>query len=133
MRYLFVLLLLLIGCGGEKGYAPVSGIVTLDGKPLVGASISFQPQGAGQATAGEGSYGKTDAQGAFTLKRVSDDAPGAWVGEHRVNISKTDPVPAGDDAAVPFEHVPAAYRNGSLQFVVPPGGSNSANFELKSS
>jgi hypothetical protein len=89
--------ILLAGCGKSETYVPVSGTVFLDGKPLVGAMVLFQPMGdtRGQ-TDGIGSTGRTDDQGRFTLE-VSKETPipGALVGKHRVRIGM--PPPTGGD------------------------------------
>src|SRR5262249_34965527 len=90
MRYRLALLALAlpaVGCGGGPKVAPVSGRVTLDGQPLAGASVNFQPLSDGNnLNPGPGSYGKTDADGRYSLRVVVDDRPGAFVGKHRVEI-----------------------------------------------
>src|SRR5829696_339246 len=97
--------LVFAGCGTAAGYAPVSGKVTMDGAPLEGASVSFEPSG--KAAGLGGSYGRTDAEGKFTLKRTTDDAQGAAIGDHTVTISKNKN--AADDAAPSEEFVAAKY------------------------
>lgn len=130
--------LLLIGCGSPTGFVPVSGKVTMDGKPLDDAHVSFEPNLKGTTPANTpknspgGSYAITDAQGRFRLKRVTDDASGAAVGEHIVTISKYKPLNPSDDAAPVLEQVPAKYRDGTLKFSVPAGGTDKADFELSS-
>jgi hypothetical protein len=58
------------GCGGST-VAPVSGRVILDGKPLAGIHVSFQPTGGGkEQNPGGGSYAITDDSGGFTLRMV---------------------------------------------------------------
>ena len=131
MRWLILvgfLCLVFAGCGGAAGYAPVSGKVTMDGAPLEGASVSFEPTG--KAAGLGGSYGRTDAEGKYALKRTTDDAQGAAVGDHTVTISKNRN--AADDAVPPEEFVPAKYRDGSLKFSVPSGGTDKADFVLTS-
>jgi len=118
--------LLLQGCGGAAGFVPVSGKVTLDGQPLEGASVQFHPK---EAEA-EGSYGKTDAEGKYTLKRASDDATGAAVGEHDVTISKTTETDPADDLTPQDNLVPEQAQRHT--FTVPAAGTNAANFDLKS-
>jgi hypothetical protein len=80
------LLLPLVGCGGG-GYVPVSGTVQLDGQPLADAKLIFEPIGdsAGN-TAGSPSYGRTDADGRYTLRSPVADKNGAAIGKHRVRI-----------------------------------------------
>lgn len=76
-----VLLTLIAGCG-QRGpqTAPVRGRVTLDGRPLAGADIQFQPAGAGRP-----SRGRTDSDGRYELM-FKRGQPGAIVGEHTVRI-----------------------------------------------
>jgi hypothetical protein len=138
-----------VGCGDSANVAPVAGIVTLDGKPLVGASVTTQPIAAGSAAPGSGSFGTTDDQGRFELELVKPAVKGAIIGEHRVMIS-----PASDDAANhdpktsaagveywsddPSSHRaaakskwPAQFTDGSLHLTVPPEGAAEVRFDLK--
>ncbi|MDZ7617134.1 MAG: carboxypeptidase-like regulatory domain-containing protein [Patescibacteria group bacterium] len=122
------LCLLAAGCGGSKfKQAAVSGQVTAKGQPVPEASVTFQPQGGGP-----GSYGQTDAQGRFSLRSVLDDSTGAVVGTHTVTITTAKAASTQDDAGsgMTGEMAPERFRDGSVQFTVPPGGSDQANFEL---
>ena len=127
--------LLLPGCGGtDYELAPVSGRVTLDGKPLAEAKVSFQPV-AGQSdqpNPGPGSYGTTDADGRYTLRTIEPDADGAVVGPHKVRLTgKMPPQDPADDTAPVFKDViPPQWRDGSQTFEVPPEGTDQADFEL---
>jgi hypothetical protein len=129
-----LLLLFLAGCG-TKGFAPVSGTVTLDGKPLPNASVNFQPLDSKQS--GQGSAGKTDADGHYSLRVVVDNKAGAVVGKHRVSISSVkeddpsyDP-PPGKLPPKARDPIPTKYNAKSqLTFEVPPGGSDKADFNL---
>jgi hypothetical protein len=126
-----------VGCSGSR-IAPVSGRIALDGKPLAGVHVSFQPIAkAGEMNPGGGSYAITDSGGQFTLLLVEGEQPGAVIGKHRVEITaRSEPPPANIDLAKrppPKVFVPAKYsRNSELTFEVPPGGTAAANFELKS-
>jgi hypothetical protein len=78
-----------LGCGCNRGpvlpeLVPVHGTVTLDGKPLSGASIAFVPIG---NTRGTGADGCTDNNGQYEVfdRRGQKGAP---VGEYRVSIVK---------------------------------------------
>jgi hypothetical protein len=134
---LALLLTAAAGCGGEHKVAPVSGRVTLDGQPLAGAHVGFQPIAAqGEVYAGGGSYAFTDADGRYTLRMVESDRSGAVVGKHRVEIVvRNQDV---DDLAdrrtkAPKATIPAKYnRDSTLTFDVPSGGTDKADFELKS-
>jgi hypothetical protein len=132
---LFFTAFLGLGCGGPR-VAPVSGVVTLDGKPLAHASVSFQPiSPAKGVNPGPGSQGETDDNGAFTLRVVGEGRDGAYVGYHRVEISKytrDKADPADDRGPAPRNLVPPEYNlKTTLTCEVAQGGNNQANFELK--
>lgn len=126
------------GCGGG-GVAPVSGTVTLDGKPLAHATVTFEPAGGGKEP-GPGSAGTTDAAGRYVLALNTTGGPGAVVGPHRVRVTAYAGDADGDSSAPPTSGtvhrkplVPAAYNTQStLTFEVPAGGSSAADFALKS-
>ena len=91
--------------------APVTGTITLDGKPLKSAIVKFVPvvdstQG---ALRGATSFGFTDAEGKYTLTYATGDdgkpLMGAVVGPHQVQIQLNDP--SGE------QRIPARY--GTLQ------------------
>jgi hypothetical protein len=123
------LLLAAVGCTERRDYVPVSGRVTLDGKPMAGGGVAFEPvapEGKRDSLA-FGSYGATDADGRFTLVGLKGDR-GAAVGPHRVAIRK--PKKPGS-AAEGGELLPAKYNvDTELTFVVPPTGTDQANFDL---
>jgi hypothetical protein len=75
-----VFALLLTGCGGPTLH-PVSGKITLDGKPVRAAAVMFKPVGYGQtATA------VTAADGTYQL--ATGGRPGAASGSYEVTITK---------------------------------------------
>jgi hypothetical protein len=136
---LLFLLLPIVGCGGESyKVAPVSGRVTLDGKPLAKAHVHFAPIGSrDQVAPGPTSQGQTDADGRYTLTLDSNRSPGAVVGKHKVYIITVDTqVTAADlpDAGVRpsrREILPDRYNQETkLTCEVPAGGTDSANFDL---
>src|SRR5262249_26982426 len=123
--------LLAAGCNSGAKIVPVSGTVTLDGKPLVNAHVAFQPIASGVRKGGSvGSYAVTEEGGRFTLRSFTDDQPGAAVGKHRVEIDlkvESDDAPRGNKP--PPKHLPARYnRDTELEYEVPPGGATAANF-----
>lgn len=129
------LLLVLVssGCGSNSNVVPVSGIVLLDGQPLVGASVNTQPMASSGDEPGSGSFGKTDADGRYTLELVDPPMAGACIGEHRVTITQQDGVEyrSTDELVVPTGPPwPKQYSNGSLRLTVPPEGMTTADFEL---
>jgi hypothetical protein len=125
----------LIGCGDSRPYdlAPVSGVVTLDGQPLVAADIVFQPQGQGEENPGPGSNGRTDESGHYELKTIRDE-PGAVVGPHTVRIYSHKPKQPGSsdvDVVPRKELVPERYNaQTELVFDVPEDGTTEADFPL---
>jgi hypothetical protein len=143
---LLFLCLVQAGCG-DKGHqiSPVSGRVTLDGKALGNAKVSFVPKADLKLPY---SIAKTDDDGKFTLRLGRGDGSqaagtgGAVVGLHRVMISPPSPETAGAAAGSkmtaartpPSELVPGTIVNGQFieECTVPPGGRSDANFDLKS-
>jgi hypothetical protein len=129
-----VLALPLAGCGGGSyKTAPVSGRVTLDGRPLAKAQVTFVPvAGTGEKEPLSSSHGITDNDGRYTLAIIDQaggTTEGAVVGKHKVMIQGgiTDPKRARQ------KNLPPRYnRKTTLECDVPPGGTNSADFNLKS-
>ena len=77
-------LCVLAGCGLPRDYPTlghVAGVVTLDGEPVEGASVSFFPD------TGRSSSARTDAQGRYELIFVNN-VRGAALGSHTVSINK---------------------------------------------
>lgn len=92
------------GCGGPKRpkIYPTTGTVTLDGKPLADATVSFVP------TSGPPSDGRTDASGKYVIMTAGE--PGAPFGACKVTVSKhTSPgsmptmAPSPDDMKKMYE------------------------------
>lgn len=98
---------LALTCGGcGSGMSPVTGVVTVDGKPLAKAMISLQPVGKGRPATG-----MTDDAGRFSLDTLTP-GDGVSAGEYKVVIlvpqlpksasSEDKPLPgalAGNDPA----------------------------------
>src|SRR5690349_24920475 len=96
----------LVGCGSDAPpLGQVTGTVTLDGKPVDGAMIQFEPTTSGMPTA----FGQTDAQGKYELW-YSRGNKGASLGEAIVRITAFQE--ADDDSAKKKrpEIVPAKYN-----------------------
>jgi hypothetical protein len=136
LYFTIVAAFLALGCGNSK-LASVSGKVTLDGKPLANARITFQPIGTGTAYPGGGSFGKTNANGEYTLSLIDGNGSGAFVGKHRVAISclpedqSTNPQ-ADRPKKTPPDIVPAKYNfQSQLECEVAPG-RNRADWQLQS-
>lgn len=136
-HYVIATLLLVLvssGCGSKPNVVAVSGVVLLDGQPLVGASVNTQPiTSSSGENPGSGSFGKTDAEGHYTLELVDPPMAGACIGEHRITINQPDEVEyrSTDELVVPTGPPwPVRYSNGSLRLTVPPEGTTTADFEL---
>ena len=130
----------LVGCGNTR-YVPVSGVVTLDGKPYRNAVVKFEPMASKDyPNPGRGSTGSTDENGRFTLKTFEGQA-GAVIGKHRVRIStryseklhgyevwdpaKNEAVKAATDP------IPPGWNYESKQeFDVSSGGTDQAKFDI---
>ncbi len=140
------ILVLACGCRGESRYdslpemVPVTGTVTLDGKPLARATLTFTPIG---ATKGQICSGITDEQGRYEAM-LNKEHKGLAVGEFQVVCNKWV-LPNGKDfpadSKVPpwelgaKELLPPRYSQEGLSVLkatVPPGGGT-IDFALKSS
>ena len=73
-------MLLCAGCAGQTT-TPVEGVVLLDGKPLVGATVQFVPQEKGRDATGE-----TDKSGQFVMSTFQP-RDGVLPGSYKVVIS----------------------------------------------
>jgi hypothetical protein len=128
------LVLFAVGCGSGN-IAPVSGRIMLDNKPLANATVLFQPLSS-ENFPGPSSAGKTNEQGEFTLQLATSNVRGARVGKHKVVITAYEgdgAIPSSSGGGlVPKGLVPRCYNvDSELTFDVPPEGSTSADFDLK--
>jgi hypothetical protein len=121
-------LTLAAGCGGEDGpnLGEVTGTVTLDGQPLVGATIDFRPIDPELS-----SYdGQTDEKGRYVLHATAD-RQGAEFGEYTVHV--TMPKYAADDPrAANAVKIPAKYNTRTELKAEIKDGENEFDFELTS-
>jgi hypothetical protein len=113
------------GCGDGTDPVSVEGVVTLDGSPLVGATVMFRPE------EGRPSAGTTDAEGRYRLRYTSERA-GAVPGQHVVSITMLDD--GGDDDAPKKkrEPIPARYNAKSELVAEVTGSKVKADFALES-
>src|SRR6478609_3425971 len=120
--------LVVAGCGAEV--VPVSGRVTLDGKPLADAVVTFQPRAGGDAAKSptSGSVGHTDQDGRYNLRLIAPDQSGAAVGEHTVTISAAKG--GSDKEPAKGQKLSKAWYDGSKKFRAPAGGTSDANFKI---
>lgn len=124
---LAALIVALAGCGSsyQLETAPVSGRVTLDGKPVGPCTIVFTPP------QGRAASGPVNPDGTFTLSTY-DAGDGAIVGTHRVAVfiatsDETDS-PSEKPTLIP-EHYATPASSG-LVYEVQPGQSNEFHVEL---
>jgi len=133
-------LAVVVGCSDGPRFAPVSGVVMLDGQPYAKAVVSFQPIGtADNPNPGRGSSAYTDENGRFVLKH-DDDRSGAVVGKHRVRIMTrgndvVGQLPGGSPDETPgrreVDPIPPEWNSLSeKEFDVPAGGTDQANFDI---
>ena len=85
---LMLLLLTAAGCRGKYTPVPVSGVVTLDGKPIEGANVYFNA--VGDDKEGRQAYGATDKNGEFHLSTLGKD-DGALPRRYKVVVTKYVP------------------------------------------
>jgi len=114
-RSALCLLVVICGCGkSDRAGLQITGKVTLDGKPLEGATVTFVPIG---ATPGIGAAGTTDSSGEYKLAPRRKGEPVAQ-GDYKVVVSRWlmpdgSQVPKGTSPANAgaMESLPPSYRN----------------------
>ena len=118
----FVILMACFAGCGKTGpeLAPVTGRITLDGKPLENADILFQPAGSKPPSAG-----RTDANGHYELA-YKRGVMGGMVGSNTVAITISPEVVANPPS------IPARYNSESELTKEVKSGQNEFNFDLTS-
>ncbi|HWL10889.1 MAG TPA: carboxypeptidase-like regulatory domain-containing protein [Planctomicrobium sp.] len=124
------LLLSAMSCGSSStktNIFTVSGVVTLNGKPLPDATLIFLPDN------GRSSAGKTDDSGRYFLF-YNERQKGAVAGRHRVQITAAELVPEKLDTEgqpVFKQILPAEYNAKSEMAVEITSHRDDVNFDLK--
>lgn len=133
----WTLLLVNSGCGRPQGtYAPVQGILTVDGKPVERAEIVLSLNDQSAAGLKSVTRAVTDKDGRFVLKSITPDkqlVDGAVVGKHRVLVSTriVDQDERGNERVIRKELLSPMYTNGeSLTVDIPPEGIKELRFDL---
>jgi hypothetical protein len=125
-----------VGCGGGGvSLEPVEGRVTLDGAPLVNASVHLTPKdpAALQDKDRQGPFGgMTDDQGMFELGGPENPGGGVPAGAYTLGITTQINTSGDENAPLPVERVPPPHSSPGVDFEVPDGGKTDANFELTS-
>ena len=109
------------GCSG--GLNEVTGTVTLDGKPVKGLEVNFEPIDPGIGTT---ATGYTQADGSYKL-HYPGDKTGAPAGEYRVRIAGGE-----NDGEGPPIRVAKKYNKDSELKATITSGANVHNFEVTS-
>ncbi len=130
-----------VGCGG-RGDQPelgqVTGTITLDGKPLSGIAVVFQPD------SGRPARGMTDGEGKYELTYIRQ-TKGTKVGPNRVEIAPSEDGEAEEVDSAGEETKPVQKRPRSGKPTIPPrynvrselkadvkAGKNTFDFKLES-
>lgn len=111
-----ILFLVFIGCDSGPKLGAVSGTITLEGKPIEQATITFTH------AEGRTAFARTDAEGFYELK-FSDGRDGALLGENAVAIetARVGRDEKGEIVEFP-ETLPAKYNvESELTRVIEPG------------
>ena len=135
--FIFIILCALFsGCGRGGNSAPVSGLVTLNGKPVAGIAVSFQPVVTeGNIAPGPAAFGVTGADGRYVAQLMGETRKGAAIGKNQVRFSVYMPPddPDTPSKAKPAVQIPARYWSDSkLELDVPAKGTATADFQLTS-
>jgi len=133
--------MLQLGCGrnDQPELGEVTGTIRLDGKPLVGIAVVYQPE------SGRPARGTTDADGRYELIYIRN-TKGTKVGPNRVEIApsedgETEEPLEDQDADIETESkpskpgkpkIPARYNSQSELNVDVKPGTNTFDFDLKS-
>ena len=105
-----LLVVCIAGCGDGIGRVPITGLLTVKGEPLAGASVQFFPQA---GTQGEGAIGVSGPDGKFAVISSRQDDAGIPPGKYKVRVSLM--MDAGK--VLPPEALQAEYPN--AQEIVP--------------
>ncbi len=118
---LWLVLIVSAGCsdGNRPPLAPVEGRITLDGQPLAGATVVFQP------TRGKSSSAQTGPDGRYELIYIRD-IRGAIPGQHTVSITTAS-------ESQPQERLPSRYHSKTELTAAVKLEGGEVNFDLKSS
>src|SRR5439155_23978641 len=105
----------------------------LNGKPLPNASVTFAPIGGkDNQEPGPSSAGKTDAEGRYTLSLIGQEGGGAMIGKHKVRIALMSEMDTSGDRPDRLKQLPLHFNGQTkLEYDVPAGGTDSADFDLK--
>ncbi|EAQ82503.1 carboxypeptidase-like regulatory domain-containing protein [Blastopirellula marina] len=126
-----LILVTIVGCGQYRAsdlpdLGEVTGTVTLDGKPLPEATVSFQSTEVGRMASG-----KTDSEGRYQLYLLNDIS-GAPLGQNDVYITTARPADDSKPGSGRPEKLPAIYHAKTTLTAEVKSGANTFDFDLKS-
>jgi len=119
---LATLAVLAVGCGGDLN--EVTGTVTLNGEPVKGLEVRFEPV---DPAIGTTAIGYTQADGSYQL-HYPGEKTGAPAGEYTVHVSGGE---NGEDDGPPVR-VAAEFNSKSKLTAAVKSGPNTFNFEVTS-
>ncbi len=116
-----------LGCSGSDRpeTASASGKITLDGQPVAGASVMFQPMAGGRS-----GTAISDEGGIYRMSTYGEPNDGVVVGEHKVTVVKIGGAgasaitPPGDPNAgllsnIPFTTPDQPLKEPKIEYLVP--------------
>ncbi|MFO1065245.1 MAG: carboxypeptidase-like regulatory domain-containing protein [Pirellulales bacterium] len=121
--FLLVGCLTLSGCGDGLTRVPITGLLTVQGQPLAGASVQFFPTG---STQGLGAIGTSGPDGKFTVISSRDNDAGVPAGKYTVRVSL---MMDGKGNILPPEALQADYPD-AQEAVPAPYSTSSSNLEI---
>jgi len=127
-----------IGCGKPTSTeVPVSGHVTINGKPAVGATVVFHPVNPGKDATTARPAGRVDEKGDFQVA-IPKSEDGTVGGEYRVTVTQfvsTAAKTAQEGDNIPLvNRLPGKYANAQttpVSTVVKPEGTEPVSIEIK--
>ncbi|PHR95842.1 MAG: hypothetical protein COA78_29525 [Blastopirellula sp.] len=123
--FLFITsLVCLVGCGGDS-MSTVTGVVTLDGKPVQGLEVNFEPTGSAPDRTTATGYTLEGGKYSLFYPGFKEGAP---AGEYIVRITGGESL----DEEGPKIRVPAKYNTESELKETIASGENTLNFDLTS-
>ncbi|HVJ85588.1 MAG TPA: hypothetical protein VM452_08070 [Caulifigura sp.] len=129
--FLFLAACVFHGCGSSgPEIGAVTGTVLLDGRPVEGAMLFFEPKKGGRS-----SKALTDASGKYELQYIGERM-GALIGEHQVRITKSRKTTYEDNGKIRDKGMPEIFpktANSETNLTADVvAGSNTFDFDLKS-
>jgi len=100
---------LIAGCDSGPTLGPVTGRVTVNGKPLTAGWVNFKPDKAKGNKFGGEAIGEINAQGEYTLETLGKK--GAPLGKYKVTVSATTATTPDNTTAKPKSLINTTYMH----------------------